>query len=158
MLLVHDDDLVQLDGIYDSAVSRSSLQYPIVLIPLILATRRQARRSPIRWTVKSHPKPQTNAPLHSDWWAVSESRLSIISHSGAAHPKDLTSGRDSASADTKFTGVVTLSTLFEKQCEFPIFLTLHLGYIVGESFVIDILRIPESPRPNHFYTTLRLCE
>ena len=32
MILVHDDDLVRLDGIYNSTVSRNSVQYTIVLM------------------------------------------------------------------------------------------------------------------------------
>jgi len=47
-----------------------------------------------------------------------------ITHSGGAYPKDLSSAGKSASADTESAWVATLSNIFEKRCEFHVFLAV----------------------------------
>jgi hypothetical protein len=55
-----------------------------------------------------------------------------ITYSGGAHPKDLSSARNSASSDIEFAWVATLSNIFERQCEFHVVLRLYLGYIASD--------------------------
>ena len=65
MVLVHDDDLTRLDGIYGNIVSRSSVHCTIELMFFYLFSA--IRHSPARYTVRPHQMPQANDLQYSDW-------------------------------------------------------------------------------------------
>ena len=124
MILLHDDDLVQLKGVYKSTVGRSFRQSTHHCVDIFSAVSllSDTERYQIRCNVKPHPKPRANSPQLSDWWALSVSQF-LITHCGGTHPKDLSSARNSASAsaDTESAWVATLSNIFEKQCRLHFF-------------------------------------
>ena len=143
MVLVHDDDLVQLDRIYGSTVSINTMQYTILLIISHLATQ----CSPTGRGIRQHPGSQANAPHHSDRWVLLLLVLQrCMSHREGAHPEDLSSARNGASVGTQPACVATLSNVFEKQCKLHDLSRLPLDYIAAHSgSVIRILCISDSP-------------
>lgn len=110
-----------------------------------------SRCPPTRYSNKPRPMSQASASHYSTWWAILLSQCSI-SYNGSAHPKDLSSARNNVSDDTESALVATLSNIFEKQCEFHVFLRLHLGYNAADSSTVNTLRkslhTSESPYQN----------
>jgi hypothetical protein len=92
-------------------------------------------RPPIRCSVKLHPKAQAQSQptVYNAWIGeLFQYRTFSITHSGGTHPKDMSSAH-SASADTESAWVATLSNVFEKRCEFHVFLKSYLGHIAYDS-------------------------
>lgn len=71
-------------------------------------------------------------------------------HGGGTPTKDLSSDHNaSVATECASAWVATLSNIFEKQCEFHIFLRMRLGYMIAaDSSVVNALSISESPRQN----------
>lgn len=120
MVLVHDDDLTRLDGIYGNTVSRGSLhieidisyffQPPDTLHPDILSNR-----------IRS-----LNPRVYKTRIGESSTSQLSISDRKVAHRKDVPSPPNSANAEIESAWVATLSNIFENHSEFPIHLRLHM--------------------------------
>ena len=68
-----------------------------------------------------------------------------FTHSGGVHLKDLSSARNSASADTEPALVATLSNVFERQCKFKVFWI----YILATSLLIASGSTSSAPQSFH---------
>ena len=142
MVLVHDNALAWLHGIHDSTVRRRSIQYTIVLMYSFFQPLDGLQSDVVISHIRSLKPTVHNARIGE----LFRYRNFSITHSGGAHPKALSSAHNSTSADTESVWVGTLSNIFEKRCEFHVFLRPYLGYITSDSSVIDNRLTSKSPR------------
>ena len=114
MVLVHDDDLARLDGFYDSTVSRSFIQYAIILMFSYFQPLDGLRSYAVLGHIRSLKPAIHNARIGE----LFQHRDLPLTHSQGSQPKDMPSSRNSASADTESSWVATLSNIFDKRREF----------------------------------------
>jgi hypothetical protein len=108
MVLVHDDDLARLDGVCDTIVGRSSIQYAVVLMfsyfqPL------DSLQSSVMLRHMRGLRPTAHVARIGELFQCYGVTISIT-NSGGAHLKDLSSGME-----TKSACVATLSNIFQKR-------------------------------------------
>ena len=115
MVLVHDDDLTRLDGIYGNIVSRSSVHCTIELMFFTFFQPSDTLQPDI---LSDHIRCLKPMIYNTQ---IGESLLSqlTISDGRRAHRKDLSSVCNSASAETASAWVATLSNIFEDHSESP---------------------------------------
>ena len=114
MALVHDDDLARLDRIYNSTVSRSFIQYAIVL----MFSHFQPLDGLRSYTVLGHIRSLKPAIHNARIGELFQHCDLSFTHSEGAQPKDMPSSHNSASAVTESSWVATLSNIFDKRREF----------------------------------------
>lgn len=126
MVLVHDDDLTRLDGIYGNTVSRGSLQ---CIIEIDISSWFSYFFQPpdtLHPDILSNRIRSLNPRVYKTRIGESSTSQLSISDRKVAHRKDVPSPPNSANAEIGSAWVATLSNIFENHSEFPIHLRLHM--------------------------------
>jgi hypothetical protein len=105
MVLVHDDDLAQLDGVCDSIVGRSSIQYAVVLNFSYFQPLDSLQSSVTLGHMRSL-RPTAHITRIGELFQCHN----VTTNSGGAHLKDLSSGME-----TETSCVATLSSIFQER-------------------------------------------
>ena len=119
MVLIHDDDLAQLGGIYESTVGRCFKEETVVLMYSYFQQLDSIQSN----VMLSHIRSPKLTVYNSRIGELLQYRNFSITHSGGIYPKDLSSADSSASTgpDTESTWVATLSNIFEMRSRFHVF-------------------------------------
>jgi hypothetical protein len=139
MVLVHDDDLARLDGVCDSIVGRSSIQYAVVLIfsyfqPL------DSLQSIVTLRHMRGLRPTAHIARIGELFQCHGVTISTT-NSGGAHLKICRPvWKQNPLAWLHF------QTFFKSEVKFHGFLSSFLAHIASDSSVIDILDTSKFPR------------
>ena len=152
MVLVYDDSLARLHWIRDSTVSRSSIQYTIVIMFSYFQPLDGLQSDSVATSEASGPKPTVHNARIGELFQY---RNFSITYGGGAHSKDLSSAHNSASADTESIWVQSQTPL---KNEFHVFLRSYFDYIAPDSPVIDNRLTPRQNAVTSRRTFSTLCK